>query len=154
MFERKLDNFQQTVADKVLVQLGSTIRLQALCYCATLLNEQDGIFFALQILLFGAKYAEQLFQERKIRLQMLDDVDLVEKNERIENREGGIVENARQYDVFEVLQTVRRVDLSFYRFVLDFDHFLKFGLVGEILSMVCLMQWKVRVVCGSQYSGG
>jgi hypothetical protein len=54
-------------------------------------------------LLFCAKYAEQLFQEGEIRLQMLDDVDLVEKNERIENREGGVVENARQYDVFEVL---------------------------------------------------
>ena len=83
-------------------------------------------------------------------MQVLNNVDLMEEDKRVENREGGVVEDARQYNVFEILQAVGGVDLSFYRLIFDSDHFLKLGLIGEILSVVSLVEWEVWVVCGGQ----
>jgi hypothetical protein len=69
-------------------------------------------------------------------LEMLNNVDLVEEDERVQNAEGRIVEDARKNDVFEVLEPVRVMYLPFDVFVFYPDNLLKLGFVSEVLSMV------------------
>lgn len=81
---------------------------------------------------------------------MLDNIDLVKEDERVEDRESGIVKDSGKYNVFEILQAIRRVDLAFYRLVFNLDHLLEFGFVRKVLSVICLVQREVWVVCESQ----
>ena len=78
---------------------------------------------------------------------MLNNIDLVEEYERVEDTECGVVENARENNVLEILEAVCVVDLPFYVVVLDLHNFLKFGLIVEVLSVVGFVQGKVWVVC-------
>jgi hypothetical protein len=146
VLERKLYDLQQPVADEVLVQLRPAIRLQTFGYGTALLNEQDTILLSLKTFPLSIEDTKELLQERGVRLKMLDDVDLVEEDERIQYREGRVVQDARENDVFEVLQSVCRVNLPFYLLVLDLHHLLELGLVGKVLPVVCFVQGEVGVV--------
>ena len=70
---------------------------------------------------------------------MLDNVDLVEKDERVQYGESRVVQDARKDNVLQVLQSVRRVDLPFYLFVLNPHHLFELGLVGKVLPVVCFV---------------
>jgi hypothetical protein len=70
---------------------------------------------------------------------MLNNVDLMEEYERIQNAKGRVVENARQDNVFEVLEPVRVVYFSFDVFVFYSYHLLELGFVGKVLSVVGFM---------------
>lgn len=70
---------------------------------------------------------------------MLNDIYLVKVDERVENRESGIVENASENNVLEILQPVRVVDFLAYGLVFDFNNLLELGFVGEVLPVVGLV---------------
>jgi hypothetical protein len=70
---------------------------------------------------------------------MLDNIDLVEEYERVEDTEGGVIENARENNVLEVLQPVCVVDLPLYALLLDSYNLFELGFVGEILSVIGLV---------------
>ena len=70
---------------------------------------------------------------------MLNNVDLVEEYERVENGESGIVENAREDHIFQILKPVCVVNLSLNVVVLDSYDLFEFRFVGKILSVVRLV---------------
>lgn len=78
---------------------------------------------------------------------MVDDVDLVEEDEGIKDGESGVVEDASEYDIFEVEQAVGVVDLAADLVMGDGNDLLEFGRVGEVLAVVGAVGWEVGVVC-------
>lgn len=54
----------------------------------------------------------------------------MEEYERVEDREGGVIENAREHNVFQVLEPICVMNLSLNVVILDIDDFFEFGLVG------------------------
>lgn len=78
---------------------------------------------------------------------MLDNIYLVEEDERIENGKCGIIEDTRKYYILEVLQPVGIMNLLLNLFVLDADNFFELGLVREVLPVVGLVEGEVGIVC-------
>jgi hypothetical protein len=64
-------------------------------------------------------------------LEMLDNIDLVEKYKRVQNAERRVVEDARKNNILEVLKSVRVVVLVLY----PYDLF-ELGFVGKVLSVI------------------
>jgi hypothetical protein len=58
-------------------------------------------------------------------MQVLNDIDLVVEDEGVENREGGVVEDTGEDDVFEILKAVGVMDALSNVDVLNPDHFLE-----------------------------
>lgn len=77
---------------------------------------------------------------------MLDNVDLVEEDKRVQDGEGWVVEYAGENNVLEILQAVCIMDLPLDIVVLYPDYLLELGLVGEVMSVVGFVQWEVGVV--------
>lgn len=63
----------------------------------------NGIFLSLRVLLRSAKDAEKLLKKCCICVQMRHDVNLVEEDEGVENRESWVVQDPGEYDVLEIL---------------------------------------------------
>lgn len=72
---------------------------------------------------------------------------MVEEYEGVEDAECGVVEDAGENNVFEVLQAICVMDFPLDVLVLNLDDFFKFGLVVEVLSVIGLVQGEVWVVC-------
>jgi hypothetical protein len=77
---------------------------------------------------------------------VLDDLDLVEEDEGVEDGKGGVVEDARQNDVFEVLQPVRVVDLLPHLRVADLDDLLEPRGIAQVFPVVRLEGGEFGVV--------
>jgi len=77
---------------------------------------------------------------------VVDYVDLVEDDARIEDIEGGVVESARKDDVFEELQTVGVVDFLLDHDILYGDRLVKFRGYVEKLSVVRFVIWELGVI--------
>lgn len=91
---------------------------------------------------------------------MVDYIDLVEEDQRVENGEGRIVQYSCEDYVLEVLKAVSIVYLPFDVGILNADDLLEFGLVGEVLPVICFVAWKVGIICAAsarpcaeQYAG-
>ena len=56
--------------------------------------------------------AEHFADELSLVGHLVDNVDLVEVDGRVEHREGRVLEDAREDDILEVVQAVRLVDLG------------------------------------------
>lgn len=69
------------------------------------MNKADSVIFASLICIPWVEYREQFLQKRSIGLNVVDYIDLIEEYQRVQDRERGVVENARQNNVFEVLQS-------------------------------------------------
>lgn len=69
-------------------------------------------------------------------MEMLDNIDLVEKYKRVQNAERRVVEDARKNDILEVLKSVRVVDLPLYVLVLYPHNLFELGFVGKVLSVI------------------
>jgi hypothetical protein len=81
-----------------------------------------------------------------IGLNMVDNIDLVEEYQRVQDRECGVVEDARKDNVFEVLQSPCLSDFLLNDGVFHRNHFSVSGLVLEILPMVGFVCREVRVI--------
>jgi hypothetical protein len=89
----------------------------------------------------------QYFAEKHgVLLNVVDYVDLVEDDARIEDIEGGVVESARKDDVFEELQTVGVVDFLLDHDILYGDRLVKFRGYVEKLSVVRFVIWELGVI--------
>lgn len=77
---------------------------------------------------------------------MLNDVDLVVEDERIQYREGRIVEDAREHHVFQILKAVGVMDPLSNVCVLDADNLFELCLVGEIVTMIRLVAGEVWII--------
>lgn len=80
---------------------------------------------------------------------MVDYIDLVEEYQRVENGEGRIVQYSGEDYVLEVLEAVSVVYLPFDVGIFNADDLLEFGLVGEVLPVICFVAWKVRIICAA-----
>ena len=69
-------------------------------------------------------------------MEMLDNVDLVEKYKRVQNAERRVVEDARKNNILEVLKSVRVVDLPLYVLVLYPYDLFELGFIGKVLSVI------------------
>lgn len=63
----------------------------------------------------------------------------MEEDQTVEDGEGRVIEEPREDNVLEIEKAVGIVDLSANVWVVDFDDFLEFGRVREVLSVVCAM---------------
>lgn len=79
---------------------------------------------------------------------MVDYVDLVKDNEGVEDVESGVVESARENDVFEKLQTVGVVDFLLNCDVLYRNGLVEFGGYVEKLSVVGFVMWELGIIFG------
>ena len=71
----------------------------------------------------------------------------MEEYERVEDREGGIVEYACEDNILYVLQAVRVVDLLADVWFFDVDDLLESRVVREVLSVIRFVARKVGVIC-------
>lgn len=85
-------------------------------------------------------------QEFVIRLDVLDDVRLIIKDEGVENVEGRILERAGEDDVFEILKSVGLMDFIPNRRILDLDRFAKSARARDEVSMTSFDLGEFRVV--------
>ena len=69
-------------------------------------------------------------------MEMLDNINLVKKYERIEHAERRVIQDSRKHDVLEVLQPVCVMDLPLYGIVLYPYDLLELRFVSEVLSVV------------------
>jgi len=60
---------------------------------------------------------------------MLDNVDLMEEDERVEDGKGGIIQYASQYHVLQILQAVSVMDLLLDIGILNPDYLLEPGCI-------------------------
>lgn len=124
--EGESENGKEAVVDEVLVQLRSALRLGVFTHRAAVLNELNGFFLLLvPFSIARPEDVEQVFQILLVVLEVVDNVNLVEKDEAVENGKGGVVEDARQHDVFEIEKSVGPVDLSLDFVFADRYHFFE-----------------------------
>ena len=83
-----------------------------------------------------------------ILLHVRDDVDLVEDDARVEDVKGGVVEDAREDDVFEELEAIRVVDLALDGWVADGDGLVEFSAFLQEFAVVGFVGWKFGIICG------
>ena len=140
------DDLEDVVVDEMVVEHGARLELNVLRHGAALLDEQHTVLLPLRVVLVQAKDLKELLDEGDVALQVLDNVDLVEEDERVEHGEGGVVQDPSQDDVLQVLQPIGMVDLPPDRLVLDLNDLLEFGAVAEVVAMVGLVAWEVGVV--------
>ena len=80
---------------------------------------------------------------------MIDDVNLVEKDARVEHVEGRVVDSARKHDVFEELEPIRMVHLSLDALVADRYRLVIAGRLMEEFTVVGLVGGEFWVVCST-----
>ena len=78
---------------------------------------------------------------------MIDDVNLVEEDARVEDVEGRVIDGSREYDVFQELQAVGMVDLPLDGFVSDVDRLVVAGCLAEEIAVIGFVGGKLGVVC-------
>ena len=71
--------------------MGARLHLETLGNGAAALNEQNSVLLPLRVELEIMEDGEEFLQKRDVSLQMLDDLNLVEEDERIQDGEGGVV---------------------------------------------------------------
>lgn len=96
---------------------------------------------------------EKFLEEVGIILDMLNDLDLVVENQRVEYREGGIVKNSSENNVSQVLKSVGVVDPFPNLGVLDSDDLFELGFVGKVLTVVGLVARKIGIICDTSARG-
>lgn len=79
MFHSESDYGEKAVADKVRIEIRASLRLQVLCDHRTLVEELHRVFFPFHVWVPGIKDREKLLQERRIRLDVVHNLDLVEE---------------------------------------------------------------------------
>jgi len=114
---------QQTSLDEVVIELSARLCLYVFRDGGAVGDEEHSILLALLVGIRRTEDGEEFGEECDIGLYVVDNVDLVEENQRVEDGEGGVVQDAGQDDVFEVLQAVYVVDLPLDLGILDFDDF-------------------------------
>ena len=119
--------------------------LDVLAHGAAILYEKHSIFLPIRIV--ALEYTEKLFQEVGILLHVRHYVHLVKEDQAVQDREGWIVEDAREDDVLQIKQAVCEMDFPSYVFAVELDDFFEFGRVGEVLAMVRAVRGEVGVVC-------
>lgn len=77
---------------------------------------------------------------------MSDDFHLVVEYHRVQDPEGGIVEDPGQHDILQILQPVGLVDLPDSLVVLDPDNLLVPPFLIQPLPVVGFMAGEVRVI--------
>lgn len=110
------------------------------------MNEANSVIFASLVCIAWVEYCEQFLQKLSIGLNMVDNIDLVEEYQRVQDRERGVVEDARKDNVFEVLQSPCLSDFLLNDGVFHRNHFSVSGLVLEVLPMVGFVCREVRVI--------
>jgi hypothetical protein len=85
VLDGECDNTEQTSLDEVREQASSRRCLKVLCNRRTLVDEMDTVDFLLDIGVFRVEYGEQLPKKRCISLEMLQNIDLVEEDKRVED---------------------------------------------------------------------
>ena len=125
MFDGKGNDAEEPVVDKVSVKVGARLNLQSLCDQAALVEEEHSIFLASGVYIAGIKHSEQFLEKGGVELDVTDNVDLVEEDERVEHGKGRIVQDARQDHILEVLQSPRASDFSANHWIPDGNDFLE-----------------------------
>ena len=87
-------------------------------------------------------------------MHVIDDVNLVEKNARVENVEGRVVDVAGEYDVLEELQPVGVMDLPLYALVSYWYRLVKAGRLVQELPVVGFVGGEFWVVCTVRLDSG
>lgn len=154
MFHSKGDNCKESVADKVCKEVGTGWRLEVFCNCRALMKKLNRILFLLVVCVFGVKYREEFIQKWGIGLEVLDDVDLVEKYQRVEDGESRIIKNSSQNNIFQVLQSPCMSDFPQNNGVLYWNDFLISAPIIEVLAVIRLVSWEFRVIWKSQSRRG
>ena len=126
-------------------------RLEILGDGATLLDEKNRFLLSKLSLGWVGENVEEIVEEVPVGLQVLDNIDLVEEDERVQHRKRRVIQNPGQDHILEVLQAICLVDLAVYLFVLDLDDLLEPPLVAQPLAMVRLVCREVRVVFQSAH---
>ena len=79
---------------------------------------------------------------------MVDDVDLVEDNGRIQHVERRVVNGSREYDVLEELQPVCMVNLATDGIISDRDWLVETRRLAQEVPVVGFVVGELWVVCG------
>ena len=139
--------------DKVVVESGANGSLEVFGNGTALLDEANGVLAFPGIDVGIVDDAEEVVEEGGIRLQVSDNVHLMKKDERVEDGEGRIIEDASQHHVLEILEPPGSMDLAADVFVFDGHDFLETRRILEILSMIGLVMWEILIVCKGQLRG-
>ena len=90
---------------------------------------------------------DDLAEEAHVVLHMVDDVNLIEDDARVEHIERRVVEDAREDDVLEELQPVRVVHLLLHARVVQRDRLVEVGGRAQKVAVVRLVRRELGVVC-------
>ncbi len=106
--QRVRHHAEHVVLQEAAVQRCARLRLDVLGDGTALLDEEHGvgptlIAAAAGLVRGGTEDAKELLDDGRVAMQMLDDVDVVKEDDGIKNGEGGVVEDAREHDILEVL---------------------------------------------------
>ena len=99
--------------------------------------------------LFVQEGPDDFSQKGLVPLHVIDDVNLVEKDARVEHVEGRVVDSAREHDVFEELEPIRMVHLSLDALVADRYRLVIAGRLMEEFTVVGLVGGEFWVVCST-----
>ena len=77
---------------------------------------------------------------------MCNNIHLVEEYQRVQNPKGRIIQYACKYNVLEVLQSPRRMNLSRYVLIIDWDYLLESRLILKVLPVIRFVVRELLVV--------
>ena len=129
-----------------MIQRLASTGLKSLADGAAVLDEVKRILLFLKIHRRACEKTEKLLQKWHVGLYEIEDMHLMEVYQTVESGKGAIVENACEYDVFQVLQPVCVVYFLLDFSVVDFDNFLESRCSGEVASVIGFVIWKVWIV--------
>lgn len=81
MSQCKCNDSEQAILCEIVVQLRSRLSLDAFRDSAAILDKQHSLLLARRLFVARSEYAEELSKELVIRLEKVDDVDLVKEDE-------------------------------------------------------------------------
>lgn len=146
MLNSKGDHGEETMADEIRKEVRARWDLQVLRDSCALMEKLHRVILSLSVRIPRVEDTKELFQEGGICLDMVHNVDLVEEDQRVEDREGWIVENPSQDHVFQVLQPPSTPNLSSNKRIFDWDHLLVPRLVRKILPVIRFVGREFRIV--------
>ena len=87
------DDIKKTTMNEILKKVSTRLCLDTFGDGAACLDEVNGILLTLVVRVRGCEDGKELLNEILARLNVVNNVDLIVKDERVEDGEGGVIEN-------------------------------------------------------------
>lgn len=103
VFHGESNHCEQTMADEVGKKIRTRCGLEVLRNRCTLVEKLHGVILAPPVGIPRVEDGEEFPEEGPVGLDMVYDIDLIKKDQRVEDREGRVVQDPGEDHILEIL---------------------------------------------------